>query len=142
MFSTTYQIKGPLPSLESIEVSYKKSGKCPTHILRGKTGLTATIMGKDKNDYLYITKNGYHGVAILVSENQGQHFIQAGQCIPSSVVAWFRGQAGLLLLPLFPMIWGKQKEFYQEIDTFIKNTFPIETSLDVNDANLLNKLKF
>lgn len=141
MFQKTYQITDPLPSLEEIEASYKKSGKCPTEIKRGKSGITATIMGKDKNDYLYICKNGYHGVGIMVCKEQGQSMIMAGQCIPNRTIAWLKSQAGFLLLPLFPMIWGKQKEFYDEVDAFIKNTYHIEQTLDVNDLNVMNTFK-
>lgn len=141
MFQKSYQITGPLPSLEEIEGSYKKSGKCPTEIKRGKKGITASVLGKIKEDYLYISKNGYHGVGITVCQEQGQCMIIAGQCIPSSMVAWFRNQAGLLLLPLFPLIWGKQKDFYEEVDTFIKNTYHVESTLDANDMNIMNMFK-
>lgn len=137
MFQKNYQIKGPLPGLEELEADYKKSGKYPTEIIKGKTGIGAAILGKDQNDYLYITKNKYHGVGIMVYEEQGMYFIQVGQCIPSRIVAWLRNQVGFLLLPLFPMIWGKQKEFYKEVDSFIKDTYPIEKTLDINDLNIM-----
>lgn len=141
MFQKSYQITGSLPSLEELEKDYKKLGKCPTEIIRGKSGVTASLLGKEKNDYLYISKNGYHGVGIMVCKEQGQCMIMAGQCIPSRMVAWLRNQAGFLLLPLFPMIWGKQKEFYAEIDSFIKNTYHVDSTLDVNDMNVLNVFK-
>lgn len=141
MYCKNYQITGPLPTLEEMEASYKKTGKCPTEIKLGKKGITATVLGKAKEDYLYITKNGYHGVGITVAQEQGQYFVMAGECIPSKVVAWLRGQAGLLLLPLFPLIWGKQKAFYAEIEEFIKNTYHVESTLDVNDLNMMNMFK-
>lgn len=141
MYAKSFQITDPLPTLEELEVIYKKSGKCATEIKRGKSGIIATVMNNSRPDYLIITKNGYHGVGISVNQEQGQNFFAIGQCIPSRIIAWLRGQAGWLLLPLFPIIWGKQKEFYEEIDAFIQNNFHVESMLDANDMNIMNMLK-
>ncbi|MCD8181751.1 MAG: hypothetical protein LUE99_00200 [Bacteroides sp.] len=138
MYQKNFQITDPLPSLEEIEANYKKYGKCPTKILKGKTGITATILEQEKNDFLHISKNGYHGVRIMVHEEQDLRSIYVEECVPNRMVAWLRGQVGFLLVPLFPLIWGKQKEFYKEVEAFIKDTYHVEKTLDLNDLNVLN----
>lgn len=141
MFQKTFQITGPLPRLEDMETKYKQTGKSPTEIIRGKSGIKATVLGKIKDDYLYISKNGYHGVGITLKDEGGTCLILVGQCIPSRVVAWFRNRAGLLLIPLFPMIWGKQKQFYEEVEAFIRSNYQVESTLDVNDLNYFGMFK-
>jgi hypothetical protein len=89
------------------------------------TGLAQKFTGS-KQKYIYIKQNAYHGLVLRIFDYKSDIYISVEDYIPSPIVEMLWKNTGILLRPIFSLIFGKKGNLKDSVFGTIERLFEMQ----------------